>query len=102
MSLQTSDQDSSLEDEKAKKDPLGDNLDEEHPCDDFSKPRTVHYYSEWESTVRTPVFWINLARAQDEGLRFRPARSHAVIVYSSVPAECIYQVISQKGERNFI
>ena len=39
------------------------------------------------------------SRAQDKGLRFWQTRSHAVIVYSSVPADCIYKVISQKGER---
>ena len=39
------------------------------------------------------------SRAQDKGLRFWQTRSHAVIVYSPVPADCIYKVISQKGER---
>ena len=39
------------------------------------------------------------SRAQDKGLRFWQTRSHAVIVYSSVPADCIYKVIPQKGER---
>ena len=38
-------------------------------------------------------------RAQDKGPRFWQTRSHAVIVYNSVPADCIYKVISQKGKR---
>ena len=78
--------------------PIGDNSDEQEPCDDFSKLRKVHSYSKWK-TRQDAVYWINLARAQDKGLRFWQSRSHAVIVYSSVPADCIYKVISEKGER---
>ena len=79
--------------------PFGDNPDEEEPSDDLSKPRKAHYYSEWTNS-QDAVCWISLARAQDKGLRFFwQTRSHAVIVYSSVPADCIYKVISPKGER---
>ena len=97
MSLQSSDQDSSLEDEKAKEgrrtmfftllNPFRDNPDEEEPSDDLSKPGKVHYCSKGISSGR--VYWINLARAQDKGLRFRQTRSHAVILYSAVPADSI-------------
>ena len=45
------------------------------------------------------VYWINLTRAQDKGLRFWQTRSRAIIVYNFVPADCIYKVISHKGER---
>ena len=77
---------------------FGDNPDEEEPGDDVPKPRTVHFHSQWKNT-QDAVYWINLARAQDKGLRFWQTRSHAVIVYSSVPADCIYKVICQKRER---
>ena len=52
-------------------------------------------------TRQDAVYWINLARAQDKGdyLQFWQTRSHARIVCSSVPADCIYKAISQKGER---
>ena len=73
--------------------PFGDNPDEE-PNDDLSKPGKVHYHSEWKNT-QDAVYWINLARAQDKGLRFWQTRSHAAIVHSAVPADCIYKVISQ-------
>ena len=103
MSLQSSNQDLSLEDEKAKKEetifvtPLnsfGDNPDEE-PSDDLSKPRKAHYHSKWKPR-QDAVCCINLARAQDKGPQFWQPRSHATIVYSFVPAHCIYKVISQK------
>ena len=55
MSLQSSNQDSSLEDENAKEEdrpsfftplnPFGHIPDEEEPGDDLSKPRKVHYHS---------------------------------------------------------
>ena len=65
MSLQSSNQESSLEDEKAK---------EDRP----SSPHfSVHHYSEWQN-CQDAVYWINLAQAQDKGLRFCPTRSHAV------------------------
>ena len=109
MCNQSSDQDSSLEDEKAKKEdrpftplnPFGDNPDEEEPCDDLSKHRKVHYHSKWK-TRQDAVYWINLARAQDKGLQFWQTRSHAIIENSSVPADCIYKVISQKGKELFL
>ena len=81
--------------------PFGDNPDEEGPSEDLSKPRKVHYHSEWMSR-QDAVYWINLARAQDKGLRLWQTRSHAVIVHNFVPADCIYKVISQKKGTNFI
>ena len=79
--------------------PPGHNPDEEEPGDDLSKPRQIHYYSKWEPR-QDAVFWINLARAQDKGLQFWQTRTHAVIVYSSVPADCIYKVMSQNGKND--
>ena len=78
--------------------PFGPNPDEEKLSDDLSKPRKVQYESKLK-TNQDAVYWINLPRAQDKGLRFWQTRSHAIIVCSSVPADCIYKVISQKGER---
>ena len=81
--------------------PFEDNPDEEVPGDDPSKPRKVHHHSKWKSR-QDAVYWINLARAQDKGLQFWQTRSRAIIVCSSVPADCIDKVISQKKENNFI
>ena len=70
MSLQSSNQDPSLEDEKAKKeDRQSSHPYEEEPGDDLSKPRKVHNDSKWKNS-QDAVHWINLARAQDKGLRF--------------------------------
>ena len=59
MSLQSSSQDSSQEDDKARKEDrpssyhlpksCGDNPDEDKPSEDFSKPRTLRYHSKWKS-----------------------------------------------------
>ena len=38
-------------------------------------------------------------RAQDTGLRFWQTRSHAIVVFSSLLADCISKVISHKRER---
>ena len=77
--------------------PFGDNPDEEEPCDDLSKPRKVHYHRKWK-TSQDGVYWVNVSRAKDKGPQFWQARSHAVIENNSVPAHCINQVMSQKGE----
>ena len=37
--------------------------------------------------------------AQDQGLPFKQTKSSAKIVRNLVPADCIYRVISQKGDR---
>ena len=81
--------------------PFCPNPDEEGLNDDLSKPRKVHYDGKWK-TNQHAVYWINLARAQDKGLQFWQTRSHATTVCSSVPADCIYKVISQRGEKDFI
>ena len=78
--------------------PFGDNPYEEELSDDLSKPRKIHNHTKW-TTRQDAVHWIHLARAQDKGLQFLKTRSHAAIVYNSVPADCIYTVISPKGER---
>ena len=77
---------------------FGDNPNEEGPSEDLSKPRKVHYHSKWK-TAQDAVYWVNLARAQDKGLRLWQTRSNAVIENNSVSADSIFQVISRRGER---
>ena len=103
MSFQSSNHDSRLESEGGRQTiftPLnlfGDNPDEEEPSDDLSNPGKAHDYSKCKNT-QDAVCWVNLARAQDKGLRFWQTKSNAAIVYNSVRADCIHSVISQKGE----
>ena len=61
-------------------------------------PRMEHSRSKWRPS-QDAVYWVNLARVQDEGLQFWQTRSNAIVVYISVPPECIYKVISRNGER---
>ena len=77
--------------------PFGDNPAEEEPGDDISKPGKVQHHGKWKNTQDT-VYWVSSVRAQDKGLQFWQTRSNAVIVYNSVPADCIYRATSHKGE----
>ena len=54
----------------------------------------MHYHSHWKRN-QDAAYWIKLSRAQDQGLNFWQTRSHAVIVQSPVPADCM----SQNGDR---
>ena len=69
--------------------------------DDLSKRRKVHCHSKWKSR-QDAVCWINVARAQEKGLQFWQTRSHATIVYNSVPPDCIYKVKCQKGKELYM
>ena len=62
-------------------------------------PIQEKYITKQMETNQGAVHWINLARAQDKGLQFWQTRSHAIIVCISVPADCIFKVITQKGEQ---
>ena len=66
----------------------------------FIKAKKSTLSQQLENTQNN-VYWINSAGAQDKGLRFLQARSHALIVHNSVQADCTYKVISQKGKRTF-
>ena len=72
---------------------FGDNPDEEAPSDDLSVPRRVHYHNNWKHT-QDAVHWINLFRAQDQGLRFEQTKSNAIVAHNPVPVDCIYKIIS--------
>ena len=75
-----------------------ENPDEEEPRDYYTVPQNVHYHSHWKHN-QDSVYWVQLSRAQDQGLQFWQTKSHAIIVHSLVPADCFYRVISQNGDR---
>ena len=58
----------------------------------------MHHHSDWKRN-HDAVYWEKLSRAQDQGLRFWQTKSRAIIVHIPVPADGIYRVISQKGDR---
>ena len=78
--------------------PFGGDSDEEEPRDDYTVPQKVRYHSHWKRN-QDAAYWVKKSRAQDQGLQFWQMKSHAVIVNDPVPADCIYRVISQSGDR---
>ena len=87
MCNHSSDQDSSLEDERAKEDrPSSSHLSTHSGIIQTKKNlamtcrsrEKVHYHSEWK-TRQDVVHWMSLARAPDKGLQFWQTRSHARI-----------------------
>ena len=64
---------------------------------DMSKPRKVHYKTEWKRT-QDAVYCIHLAKAQDKGITFWQTESNVSIAYKSVSPDCIDGVMYQKGE----
>ena len=49
-------------------DPAGDKIDEDY--EDQTKPRKVHYRNKRKIIFQDSIYWINLGKAQDEGLPF--------------------------------
>ena len=62
---------------------------------DLSQPRIAPYKSTWKRLQNT-VFWCNLELAQERGLRFYQTRSHAVVLYDTLPAEFIEKAVCMK------
>ena len=63
----------------------------------LAKPRNVHDLTRCKHS-RDAVDWIHLERHRRKAQRFRQAKSHAVIAYSTVPPDSVERVISQLGE----
>ena len=59
--------------------------------------KKVHNHSHWKRN-QDATYWVKRSRAQDQGLQFWQTKSHAIIVHSPVPADCIHRVISQNEE----
>ena len=76
----------------------GRDSDEEEHRDNYKILHKVHYHSNWKRN-QDADHWVKLSRAQDQGLQFWQTKSHAIIVHSPVPADCIKRVISQNGDR---
>ena len=58
----------------------------ETPCD-LTKPRMAPYKNTW-TRLQYTVCWCNLKLAQGKGLQFYQTRSHAVVLYNTLPAAC--------------
>ena len=77
--------------------PLAFGEESEEFNNDVSKPRKMHYKGKWK--VFHAVYRITLGRAQKKGLQFWQTRSHAIILFDSVPADCIEKVVHLQGDK---
>ena len=64
----------------------------------YTVPQKVHNTTHWKHN-QDAVHWIKLSRAQDQGVQFWQTKSFAIITHDIVPGDCIYEVISQNGDR---
>ena len=80
--------------------PFGNDPDEEKPHGDHTVPQKVHYQTYWKHD-QDAENWIKLSRAQDQGLQFWQTKSFALVTNATVPGDCIFQVMSQNGDRVF-
>ena len=62
---------------------------------DLDKPRIAPYKNTWRPH-QTKVFWCNVKLAQKKGLQFFLARSHAIVLYNTLPAICIEKAVCMK------
>ena len=51
------------------------------------------------SMTKMLFFLVHLSPAQDQGLQFWQTKSNAIFIHDPVPADCIYRLISQIGDR---
>ena len=63
---------------------------------DVTKPRIAVYKHTWKIHQNT-VHWCNLRVAQSKGLHFCQTRSNAIILYYTLPAMCIEEVVIGKS-----
>ena len=66
----------------------------ETPCD-LTKARIVPHINTWKRFQNT-VFWSNLKLAQERGLQFFQTRSHAVVIFDTLPTACIEKAVCMK------
>ena len=64
---------------------------------DLTKPRLASYKQKWKVHQDT-VYWVDLRVAQRKGFKFYQRRSNAIILYDTLPAFCISQVVVMKSE----
>ena len=98
------DQDTSLEDEKAKKEdrPSSSHLSTRSGTIQTKKNLAMTYQNREKYTITVSGKLLtapSLTRPQDKGLRFWQTRTDAIIVCSSVAADCIYKLISHQEKR---
>ena len=75
--------------------PCGNDPEEEALREDFTIQLKASYITRRKRN-HDAVYWVRLQRAQDQGIEFC---SFAIITYTTVPGDCIDDVISHNGDR---
>ena len=63
---------------------------------DQAKDRSIQKYL--ENPLQNEVYWCNLKLAQERGLQFYQTRSHAIVLYNTLPAVCIEKAVCMKTQ----
>ena len=64
---------------------------------DLTKPRIALYKNTWKR-FQHAVLWCNLKLAQEKGLQCYQTRSHAVVLYDTLPAAFIEKAVCMKTQ----
>ena len=64
---------------------------------DSTKPRNATHKNTWKRLQNT-ICWCNLKLAQEKGLQFYQTRSHAVVLYDTLPAAFIEKAVCMKTQ----
>ena len=75
--------------------PMDDDQSMEEIRFDLDKPRIAPYKKTWRPRQHT-VLLCNLKLAQKRGLQFYQTRSHAVVLYNTLPAICFEKAVCMK------
>ena len=62
---------------------------------DLTKPNIVSYNNTWKP-YQNSVYWCNVKLVQEKGWLFYPTRSHAIVLYDTLPTVCIEKVVCMK------
>ena len=66
---------------------------------DLTKPRLASYKQKKWKRLRDTVYWVDIQLAQRKGLKFYQTRYNAIILYDTLPAYCISNVVvMESGE----
>ena len=67
---------------------------------DLTKPRLAVYKQAWKVS-QDAVYWVDICRAQRMRSKLFQSRSHAIILYDTLPPICFEKVVSRKTEEVF-
>ena len=77
--------------------PMDDDQSMEEIRCDLDKPRVAPYKNTWRLHQNT-VYWCNLKLTRKKGLQFHQTRSHAFVLYNTLPAICIETAVCMKSK----